>query len=271
MAEDCQICYKIVQEEDEALLCDKCERWSHRMCLGMNKTNYKKLEKSKNPWICLKCSNPASNKSTIKNMEPKKDNYTNSDIMEKLMEMDEKYSKLFAKYEEQRQINEDLKNELQVIKKQLNVKEQQQLNNNIIIQGVPYKENEKVEETIRKITNILGVVNNAEKCFRLGSGNGSKLAPIKVVFKNSEDKEKWMLAKKNKNLNTAIFEQSNPPKPIYLNHDLTKRNFELFMAAKKFKNDNDYKYLWINNGKILMRKSDDSKILLIGDETDLKN
>lgn len=63
----------------------------------------------------------------------------------------------------------------------------------------------------------------------------------------------------------------NDNENIYINHDMTRWNIQLFKAAKEFKNNKNYKYLWFSNGKILMRKSDTSKIELIEDESSLKN
>lgn len=269
MADDCQICRKTVLDNDEALLCDRCEKWCHRNCLNMSKTSFKKHEKSKSEWLCPKCL--GNNSRDIINNQTKKDAYTIGDIMEKLTEMDKKYTKLLERYEEQTIINRELREELQLIKRTLNTREQHELNNNIVIQGVPRKENEKVEEIVEKIAKTLNVINNADKMYRLGSGSGNTAAPIKVIFKNADDKKKWMLAKKSKEVTTAVFGLNNNPTPIYINHDLTKQNLILFKAAKQFKKDNNYKYVWINNGKILLRQTDTSKTILIEDESDLKN
>ena len=56
--------------------------------------------------------------------------------MDVLMEIKESYKKLMEKWEEQISVYEELKQELRYVKRKLNDKEQQELNNNIII---PFK------------------------------------------------------------------------------------------------------------------------------------
>lgn len=275
--DDCVICTETVKDEDEALCCDACEKWSHRECLKISKTSYKKLEKSNKSWKCDKCKRSNNSTKDISNGDSKlpnqKDNYTIGDIMEKLLEMEHKYNKIFEKYEEQLNINDNLRKELQSIKRQLNNKEQEALNNNLIVQGIPFKENENVQAIVERIATTLKVPNRVQKSFRLGSAkNGKTQVPIKIIFSTPEEKKCWMVAKKNINLTTAtIMAQGSATEPIFLNHELTRQNIELYMKAREFKKDNEYKYLWISHGKILLRKSDMSKIKLIESEADLKN
>lgn len=267
MSDDCEICRKKVNDGEEALFCEDCECWSHRNCLNISKTTFKKLERSKDPWFCQKCLVKKSKTTT-----QTKDNYTMADIMAKLTEMDEKYSKLMNRYEEQLRVNSDLKKELQCIKKQLNNQEQSSLNNNIIIQGIPYRKTEDIKELVSRVADSLGVQNNAQIAYRLGNvKEESKVLPIRVTFKNEADKKNWMVAKRQKKITTADLKVDDDHKQIYINHDLTKHNLELYKAARQHQKENNIKYLWINKGKILLRKNDTSRTELVEDENDLKN
>ena len=58
---------------------------------------------------------------------------------------------------------------------------------------------------------------------------------------------------------------------IFLNHELTKTNFDLFMAARSFKKDHNYKFLWMGNGNILLRKDEHSKVILVEKKSQLEN
>lgn len=155
------------------------------------------------------------------------------------------------------------------IRQQLNDKEQQELNNNVVIQGIPVKENENAQVLVDKIANTLKVAAKVKKAYRLhGPQNGKAYPPVKVVFENQDDKKQWMTAKRNVNLTARIFGGNNPLEPIYINHDLTKQNIE---QAKRYKKEQNYKYLWVSNGKIFLRKNDTNKARLIGKKEDLKN
>lgn len=268
--EYCGICRKLVRDDDEALCCDKCEKWFHRGCQDIGKTEFKKLERSKDPWNCDICKKKVQNSNKI---DTKKDkDYTIGDVMAKLLEMENNYNKLFQKYEEQLGINNELKKELQAIKHVLNDNEQKTLNNNIIIQGIPAKENENIQGIVEKIAKSLKVVSKVQLAYRMGGAKPNKAnPPIRITFESQEDKKKWMMAKKNSELTTEIIGQFATPEPIYINHDLTKQNFQLFREAKQFKKDNNFKYLWVSNGKILLRKTDVSKTILVRSSEDLKN
>jgi len=61
------------------------------------------------------------------------------------------------------------------------------------------------------------------------------------------------------------------PRPIFLNHDLTKYNADLFKIAREFKNNNNFKFIWIKKGSIFLRENDTSKIIRVDEENDLKN
>lgn len=266
MTDDCGICKKLVRDNEQALCCDICERWNHRACLNMAKTTFLRYEKNADAeWKCEACKD--------KKQKNKKDGYTIGDIMAKLNEMDNRYNKLFQKYEEQIKINEQLREEVQDIRKQLNTKEQQELNNNAIIQGIPYKENENLDVIVDKLASKLSIPKiPINKIYRLGSRREDRSAPIRIIFRSEEDKKKWMVAKKTKTLTTSdIGGYADIRETIYINHDLTKYNVELFKKAKQYKTENNYKYLWINNGKILLRKDDNSKVTLIETHNDIKN
>lgn len=269
----CDICKRTVSEDEEGLLCDGCLIWKHRTCLSLGQKSYQKLAKSKNQWFCDTCKpnsakDPKIQKTTNQQASTE---YTIADVMAKLDEMDKKYHNLFMKYNEQVQINNDLKLEILQIKKQLNKSEQKDLNKNITVHGVPYRNGENAVEIVKKIADQLQVPMADEKftAFRLGRTNIEK-SPIKVVFQNEETKKNILRSKLKVGLNTQSigFRENNK---IYLNHDLTKHNLKLFKEAQKFKKDNGYKFLWISSGNILLRKEENSKIILVEDEEDLKN
>lgn len=262
----CGVCRKMVRDDDEALCCDKCEKWLHRECLDISKSTYKKLERSKEPWNCDPCNK------RVENANKKDPDYTIGDVMAKLLEMETKYNKLFQKYEEQIVINNELRNELQEVKQVLNNNEQRTLNKNIIIQGIPAKENENIQGIVDKLAKVLKVDGRVLAAYRIGGVKGNNLStPIRIMFERDEDKKKWMMAKKNSDISTEMIGQSNTPEPIYINHDLTKQNYQLFREAKQFKKENNFKYLWVSNGKILLRKSETSKTTLVRSRDDLKN
>lgn len=264
--EVCDICNKTVTDDDEGLLCDNCMIWKHRNCLSISKKTYQKIGKSKEDWLCNQCKSKFTEKVT-----QNKNDYTIADVMAKLDDMDKKYNKLYQLYNNQLKINEELTGEISYLKNKLNNIEQKELNKNLIVQGVPYEMNENIIDIVKNIHSELQIPMNDQDFTAFRIGNDSvKQRPIKVIFSNEENKLKIMKSPRKIFLNTHNLGFSTSNK-IYLNHDMTKNNMDLFEQAQVYKKDNGYKYLWFNNGNILMRKDENGKVMLIKDVNDLKN
>lgn len=56
----CSICHRAVKQNDNALLCDQCETFTHKRCLKMNSITYSILEDHESmSWICCQCGLPS--------------------------------------------------------------------------------------------------------------------------------------------------------------------------------------------------------------------
>ena len=202
--------------------------------------------------------------------------WTINDVMLKLLEMEKRYNDLFVKYEQQVQVNNELRNEVRDLKKQLNREvnrsEQQNLKNNVIINGIPNKTSEDPKEIVRKMASTMQVKLNMDNvtAYRFGRRNGTRSAPIKVIFSMEQDKACFMQAKKTKAITVPDLGFSETG-DIFINHDMTRENQNLYKEARQFKKDNAYKYVWFKDGKVFLRKDEKSKVLLIEDQEDLKN
>ncbi|XP_061194682.1 uncharacterized protein LOC133202820 [Saccostrea echinata] len=56
MADECVVCSKLVRPQQEALICDDCNRWQHRTC-NVSRQQYRDLVRSRDDFEfrCLKC------------------------------------------------------------------------------------------------------------------------------------------------------------------------------------------------------------------------
>ena len=117
--------------------------------------------------------------------------------------------------------NRRLQHENNTLRERLSKIEMTQLDNNIIVNGMPEQPWEPYEVTKERITEVIassmgskddpGIKEEAKKveiacCSRLGTYKLGKPRPISVTFKQKDDKERLMLAKKNL------------PPGIYVNH-----------------------------------------------------
>ena len=179
---------------------------------------------------------PANNKRR-KCEDPEEDaesEWTIGDVMKKLLEMDARYTNLSEKYENQVKITDELKSQVMDLQNKLeheiDGREQRKLQNNVLVKGISQTEdNENLEDLVKNIGNVLKVEVKNIKAFRLGKGQRSGAAhpaPIKICFDSKQAKDKFWEAKKKTRLTTKDlgYENSSLIEPIYIDHDLTRRN-----------------------------------------------
>ena len=51
----CKVCGKIVNDNDRAIQCERCNYWIHINCNNLNNIDYKFLQSSNDPWYCILC------------------------------------------------------------------------------------------------------------------------------------------------------------------------------------------------------------------------
>ena len=94
-------------------------------------------------------------------------------------------------------------------------------------------------------------------CHELPSKTGKKLHVVKFISRKAKN---LILDQKKKRQNFNFKFRGNP---IFINDHLTPNNKHLFAMARQKKTAAGYKYLWTKNGKILIRKDDNSPIIPI--------
>jgi len=153
-------------------------------------------------------------------------------------------------------------------------KEQYDRNKNIEINGLEENPKENLHDVMKKMADAYGIqdyrTDVVEKMHRIPSKNKEKVSSIIVQFKRREDRDKWISAKKRTVTNDQILQNSNG-KRIFVNENMTPHFRQLFWKAKNFAKENKYKYVWFKNGKVLMRKEESDKaVMVIRSERDLK-
>ncbi|XP_050680148.1 uncharacterized protein LOC126976048 [Leptidea sinapis] len=168
----------------------------------------------------------------------------------------------------------DLKEKVLQLETDLNSKEQWLRTNNVEIKGVPQKPNENLYDLLGKIgTKILYPVSKEKVNFitrvPVRKGNNTKNKPIIISFINRYAKEDFVAAGrayKGLNISDVGFEGKEH---IFINDHLTARNKQLLSQTKALAKEKNYKYIWVQHGKILVRFTDSSPPLHIRSEKDL--
>lgn len=151
-----------------------------------------------------------------------------------------------------------LTKEANEIKAKLNFNEQEKLNMNVLIRGI--STNEDAHEATKKIAHIADVdMNDVDIQAAKQIKYADKEPVIMVKFNNAEKKRQFVKAAKAKRISTQTYGYSGEPRPIYVDEQLTSESFQLFKSTKKLKKIG-VRFVWIADGKILVREHENSTI-----------
>ncbi len=158
--------------------------------------------------------------------------------------------------------------------------EQQEINSNVIIRGVDIEENANKDQliaTFNQIRSHLGVAKIDDfEAVDIGvlhtKGNKNKeqtFLPktIQVKFKFIDHKRRFLQIRRTKKsfIPSDIGLKQNSKKPILIVEQLTKQNQELLYNARSLRSSSNFKFVWSNNGQILARQQQGSKVIRIED------
>lgn len=92
-----------------------------------------------------------------------------------------------------------------------------------------------------------------------------------VILKNKILKSYRDLNRLNTNgkLNTSILGPEYPQQTIYVSENLTARARRLFYLAREFSKAENFKHCWTANGRVLLRKHDNDKLIVLSCESQL--
>ncbi|KAJ8711617.1 hypothetical protein PYW08_008571 [Mythimna loreyi] len=140
------------------------------------------------------------------------------------------------------------------------------------IRNIPNKENETVEDLINivsligKTIDFKGSTSEIRDIYRLPAKQGTNKT-IVAEFSTVHTKTSYLSAARNFNksrrledkLNTQIVGINGDLKPIYVDEYLPGTMKKLFLQSRDFAKKNGFRFCWISNGKILLRKGTECK------------
>ncbi|KAF6202620.1 hypothetical protein GE061_003019 [Apolygus lucorum] len=155
---------------------------------------------------------------------------------------------------------------LEELTEMINNVDQQARESTVEISGYPEAENENVLEIVKKIGDAVNFPISEQMlddCYRIKPRNPRIGFPgmIIVSFVRKLDKKGFYSAAwKMKDFNTRnVGFLLGEPSRIYVNNSLTQYNRKLLGACKEFKRKNNFKFVWVRNGCIFLKLSEDSQ------------
>lgn len=163
------------------------------------------------------------------------------------------------KIAEQSQKNVYLEKCIKSLEEKVSYFEYKEKERNIELVGVEKQEKEDINQIIVKIAETIKVEKeDIEGGWRVGreTPNG-RPRPIVVRLRSRAARDQWLQARKKRILNSHVFKNDNET-PIFINENINKGTRELFWQTKNTLK-NKFKFFWIQNGKILVKKNENEK------------
>ncbi|XP_059057962.1 uncharacterized protein LOC131851475 [Achroia grisella] len=170
---------------------------------------------------------------------------------------------------------------IQSLTEQLSIKDQQGRLNNLEILGIPSKKGENLIGILKNIATKVGFdlipadIDYIHRVRRFGSNSKSHVdnqLPPNIIVRFTQRKRKndmLAAARVRRGLTSADAGVDGPPTSIFINDHLTPQNKILYRRTRELGKEKGYKYIWINNCQIFVRKSDTCKAVLIQNDSDL--
>lgn len=182
-----------------------------------------------------------------------------------IQELEKKYTHLS---------NEKTHLELEVssLKQYVRNVEQQRLDNVIEVIGIPKAQNEDLSLISVKLAETLNVDKTQILTAKRVEDRNEREGNIQVELKQAEQAQSWVRASRKEEI---LLDQIIPEAPVamskskvILRRALTKSNKSLLWLAQQ-KLRPAYKYVWFQDGKVLLRKEDKDKPTVVRSEMDI--
>lgn len=175
-----------------------------------------------------------------------------------------------------------LHNGLTEAKDKINALEQLLRESNIEINGVPENKDENLPILVQKVAKAVTVKlvdGDVLSCTRVAKMNKDSNKPRAIVAKLRSPRcrdellsgvTRFNKANPKDKLKASHLDIANSKEPVYVTEHLSPANKSLHAAARIKAKELSYKYVWVRNGRIFVRKDDDSGKIYIKNIDSLK-
>lgn len=281
----CKKCNKFVAAaKDEIIKCKgTCEAVFHKKCAAKITFKNEKCEDCV-PTFESPSSEDFNIRSILAEMNKKMDIMFNmekklSELTELVDFISEKYDKMCELQSSSEKKIRALENKNAYLEKcnksleeRVNELEEKDKEKKVELSGLEKNNNEDISKVVTQIAQKLqlntGDIECVERVGREKPGS-EKPPPVVVTLKSKHARNKWLEVRKSVITNGQIYGTNNNNR-IYINENLTRYKRSLLWATK-LQLKKTYKYIWVQDGKILIRKNDEQKkIMSIRCENDIE-
>lgn len=301
MSSKCKVCAKSTTGSKSKIQCVDCQMFLHGSCVNLSKNDIAFYEQEGEVYRCDDCNKARrksmqveselgkstpniedvlellgvmreENQQQSKKLESEmgKSLEFNQGQIEELSAVVKRQTESLRKFEEMYSLivdeNAKLKKNINVLEQRLDEMEQYSRVNCIEINGIPEEKTESVLEIVKKVGSSLDMTitdDMVDSCHRLGQTFQGRTRGIIVKFVRRSVKEELLQKRRVKrNLNTHhIGFGDRSADVVYINESLTPLRRKIHTAARALKKEKGYQFLWIRNGRILLRTNEGAKVI----------
>ncbi|XP_075741524.1 uncharacterized protein LOC142791094 [Rhipicephalus microplus] len=167
---------------------------------------------------------------------------------------------------------EDFKKHMSQQEQRITASEQYSRKCNLEVKGIPKLAEEGLGNTLHRIGGLLNVPvtkDDVEKCHRVPAKNASSIPNIIFRFRSRSKRDLVLQKAKKTRISTQdLGHASNTP--VFINEHLCPVLKQLLGAAIAKKKAANWRFVWTNDGRILARKDEGSRVLHIRDASDVE-
>lgn len=300
---NCKACMSVFKKKDLKISCVDCVSDFHGKCVRMTQADIDCLTEQNSVWRCDPC-NSARRKSmrlehgpqeggtgvsledimkTLKDIQSDQkktvsDFNTSYEVLhDKLQENTNKLASIesyIKEIEVLKSENTFLKSKINFLENRVDELENYSRRNCLELQGIPEERTEDIIEVVQKVGIALDVQitpDMIDACHRIGKQEeGKRPRGIVVKFVRRNDRDTLVQKRRQRKGDFSTRHLGLPSDtPVYINDSLSPARRKLFFEVRQLKRDKGYKYIWMRNGNILLRKEEGSPVITIKCQADL--
>lgn len=267
---------EIDEQEEENIACDKCNKVFHSQCTKLDKRQFNLLlENESVEFKCHLCEGGDNEiikeeLLLIKNKLNQLDQLTH--IQESITFLSKQYDDILKtmvvnnkKLDEVKKENTQLKQEINYLKNNIKVLNDERVKNQCIVIGLKPDEKVSAAEAVLSFSKNIGIEmsnDTIDDAFYLNNRNkNSNKKSVIVKFDSKKSKDKFMAVK-------PILKEGEGENKVFVNDLLSKETLALLKYAKTLKTVG-FVSVYPNHGRIFARKSGISQPRLIRNEDDV--
>lgn len=168
---------------------------------------------------------------------------------------------------------------IKALQLQLASKDQRDRLKNLEITNVPVTKGENLLSILKTLSVKVGLdlapqdIDDIHRVRKFTTDSKNTVLPPNIIvhFSLRKRKEEFLAACKiRREITTVDLGYNGPSKPIFINEHLTPQNKMLFKRVRAAASEHGFKFVWVKDCKLFVRKSESSKIIFIASEDDLK-